>query len=161
LKSKKGQEQKEMTEEEVSLKTILVPLDGSEPSFRAAKYAIKIAKMASANIICVHMVVKLPSYSAYTTPALITEYIADAKRDAEKWYDGINSIAAKVGVNTTAETILDVTSVADSIIKYAREHNADLIIMGTKGRTGLAKFMLGSVANGVVSHASCPVLVVR
>ena len=61
----------------------------------------------------------------------------------------------------SAETILDVSSVADAIITYSERNNVDLIVIGTKGRTGLKKFLLGSVASGVISHANCPVLVVR
>jgi nucleotide-binding universal stress UspA family protein len=61
----------------------------------------------------------------------------------------------------SAETILDVSSVADAIITYSERNYVDLIVIGTKGRTGLQKFVLGSVASGVISHAKCPVLVVR
>jgi nucleotide-binding universal stress UspA family protein len=150
--------------EEIPLRKILVPLDGSEWSFRAAKYAIKIAKMANAEIVCVYAVVSLPS-TAYASPhasALIPRYIEEAKKEAQKWYDEVNIIAEKAGVvRLSAETILDVFSVADAIISYAEKNNVDLIIMGTKGRTGLKKFVLGSVASGVISHAKSPVLVVR
>jgi nucleotide-binding universal stress UspA family protein len=60
-----------------------------------------------------------------------------------------------------SETLVNISSAADAIISYAEKNNIDLIIMGTKGRTGLKKFLLGSVASGVISHAKCPVLVVR
>jgi nucleotide-binding universal stress UspA family protein len=147
---------------ELPLKIILVPLDGSEWSFRAAKYAIRIAKMANAEIVCVHAVPNLP-YTAYAhAGVLIPQYIEEAKKEAQKWYDEVNAIAEKAGVvRVGAETILDVLSVADAIISYAERNNVDLIIMGTKGRTGLKKVLLGSVASGVISHAKCPVLVVR
>jgi nucleotide-binding universal stress UspA family protein len=149
------------TSEQIQLKTILVPLDGSDSSFKAAMYAIKIAKVANAKIICVHAVVNLP-YTEYTTAGVvINQYIADTKKQAQEWYDKVNAAAEKAEVRVTAETILDVTSVADSIINYAERNNLDLIIIGTKGRTGIKKFVLGSVANSVVSHAKCPVLVVR
>jgi nucleotide-binding universal stress UspA family protein len=75
--------------------------------------------------------------------------------------DEVNAIAEKAGVRMSAETILDVSSVADAIISYAEKNNVDLIIIGTKGKTGLKKVLLGSVASGVISHAKCPVLVVR
>jgi nucleotide-binding universal stress UspA family protein len=64
-------------------------------------------------------------------------------------------------VKALAETILDVASAADSIVNYAESKKADLIVIGTKGRTGLKRLLLGSVASGVVTHASCPVLVTR
>lgn len=149
---------------EIPLRKILVPLDGSDWSFRAAKYAIKIAKMANAEIVCVHAVVSLPStaYANVHAGVLIPRYIEESKKEAQKWYDEVNIIAKKSGVvRLSADTILDVSSVADAIISYTERNNVDLIIMGTKGRTGLKKFLLGSVASGVLSHAKCPVLVVR
>ena len=146
---------------DLPLKMILVPLDGSEWSFRAAKYAIKIAKMANAEVVCVHAVANLP-YTAYAhAGVLIPQYIEEAKNEAQKWYDEVNAMAEKAGVRMSAETILNVFSVADAIIGYAEKNNVDLIIMGTKGRTGLKKVLLGSVASGVISHAKCPILVVR
>jgi nucleotide-binding universal stress UspA family protein len=153
-----------MVEDDIPLNRILVPLDGSDWSFRAAKYAIKIAKMANAEIVCVHAVVSLPStaYANVHAGVLIPRYIEESKKEAQKWYDEVNIIAKKSGVvRLSADTILDVSSVADAIISYTERNNVDLIIMGTKGRTGLKKFLLGSVASGVLSHAKCPVLVVR
>jgi len=59
------------------------------------------------------------------------------------------------------ETFTDVKSVIGSIIDYATSRDVDLIVIGTRGRTGLRRFLMGSVANGVVQHAHCPVLLVR
>jgi nucleotide-binding universal stress UspA family protein len=147
--------------EDPHLKTVLVPLDGSDFSFKAAKYAIKIATMGNADIICLHSIVNLP-YTEYATAGfVINQYIEDMKKQAGEWYNKVNSMAEKVGIKVTGETIIDVMSVADSIIGYAEKNNIDLIVMGTKGMTGIKKFMLGSVASGVISHARCPVLVVR
>jgi nucleotide-binding universal stress UspA family protein len=121
--------------------------------------------MANAEIVCVHAVVSLPA-TAYASPhvgVLIPRYIEESKKEAQKWYDEVvNIIAEKAGVvKLSAETLVDVSSVAYAIISYSERNNVDLIIMGTKGRTGLKKFLLGSVASGVISHAKSPVLVVR
>ena len=59
------------------------------------------------------------------------------------------------------ETFADVKSVIGSIIDYATSRDVDLIVIGTRGRTGLKRFLMGSVAYGVVQHAHCPVLLVR
>jgi nucleotide-binding universal stress UspA family protein len=142
-------------------KRILVPLDGSDSSFQAAKYAIKLAKMAQAEIIFMHAVVD-PPYVEYKAAGLvIARYIEEAKRHAEMWYESLRELAAKEGVKASSETILDIGSAADSIIKYAESKKVDLIVMGTHGRTGIKRFLLGSVANAVVTHAKCSVLVVR
>jgi nucleotide-binding universal stress UspA family protein len=162
--SDKEEEEEEEEEEEIPLRRILVPLDGSEWSFRAARYAIKIARMAKAEIVSVHAVVSLPTsaYANVHAGVLVPRYIEEAKKEAQEWFDQIGAIAKKGGaVRLNTEIILDVFSVADALITYAESNNVDLIVIGTKGRTGLKKFVLGSVASGVVSHAKCPVLVVR
>ncbi len=70
-------------------------------------------------------------------------------------------MGAEKGIKVTAAAIFNFPSVAESIISYAGEQKADLIVIGTRGRSGLKRLVLGSVASGVVAHASCPVLVVR
>jgi nucleotide-binding universal stress UspA family protein len=143
------------------IKRILVPLDGSDSSFQAASYAVKLAKMANAEIIFMHAVVN-PPYVEYKTAGLvIMHYIDEAKRHAEMWYTNTGNEASKEGVKFSTETVLDVASVADTIVNYADNKNVDLIVIGTKGRTGIKRFLLGSVASGVVAHAKCSVLVVR
>ena len=86
--------------DQIGLRTILLPLDGSEWSFRAANYAIKFAKMAGAEVICVHVVSSL-HYTTYASIGLlISQYMKDAKKEAQKWYDEVNVIAGKAGVKT-------------------------------------------------------------
>jgi nucleotide-binding universal stress UspA family protein len=146
---------------DVNLRRIIVPLDGSEPSFRAAKYAVRIAKMSEAEIIFMHAVVK-PPYIEYKGAGIaLVHYIDEIKRYAEAWYKTAGDIASKEGVKFTTDTILDVVSASEAIVNYAEDKKADLIVIGTKGRSGIKRVLLGSVASGVVSHAKCPVLVVR
>ena len=59
------------------------------------------------------------------------------------------------------EIFIDVKSIIQSIVEYASGKDIDLIVVGTKGRSGLKKFLMGSVANGIIERAHCPVLVVR
>lgn len=146
---------------EMVLKRILVPLDGSDPSFQAARYAINIAKMVNAEIIFMHAVVN-PPYVEYMSAGLATaSYIEEAKRQANTWYADLSEKATQKGVKVSSETIVDIASVADSILNYAESKKVDLIVIGTHGRTGVKRFLLGSVASGVVAHAKCSVLVVR
>lgn len=144
-------------------KRILVPLDGSDFSFRAAEYAINLAKLTGGEIICVHAIGNLP-YIEYMAPTGLTvpSYIQEAKKQTEEWFSQVKSKAAKQGVKVrAAETIFNLPSVAEPIINYASEQKADLIVIGTRGRSGLKRLVLGSVASAVVAHAGCPVLVVR
>lgn len=145
----------------VTLELILIPLDGSDSSFQAAKYGINLAKMAGARIIFMHAVVNPPYMEFKSAGLVIASYIEEAKKHAESWYLKAGEMASSEGVKFTSETVLDVASVADTIVNYAESKNVDLIVMGTKGRTGVRRFLLGSVASGVVAHAKCSVLVVR
>ncbi|MEP0824054.1 MAG: universal stress protein [Nitrososphaera sp.] len=146
---------------DINLRQIIVPLDGSESSFQAARYAIKIAKMAKAEIIFMHAVVKPPYIEFKGAGIALMHYIEEIKKYAETWYKSVGEIASKEGVKFSTDTILDVVSAPDAIVNYAQDKKADLIVIGTKGRSGIKRVLLGSVASGVVSHAKCPVLVVR
>lgn len=150
-----------MMQDYTLIKRILVPLDGSDSSFSAAEYAIKLAKVANAEVLFMHAVVNPPYIEYRAAGQMITAYIDEAKRQAEMWYKKVGDLASKNGVKFSAETILDVVSAADSIVNYAENSEADLIVIGTKGRTGIKRILLGSVANGIVMHANCPVLVTR
>jgi nucleotide-binding universal stress UspA family protein len=144
-------------------KRIIVPLDGSDFSFRAAQYAINLARLTGGEILCIHAIADLP-YIEYMAPAsglTVPRYIQEVKKRTDEWFSEVKSRAAKEGVKITAETIFSPPSVAESIINYASEHKGDLIVIGTRGRSGLKRLVLGSVASAVVAHASCPVLVVR
>lgn len=84
------------------------------------------------------------------------------KKQTKEWFSQVKSKAAKQGVKVrAADTIFNLPSVGESLISYAAEQKADLIVIGTRGRSGLKRLVLGSVASAVVAHASCPVLVVR
>src|SRR5215207_3883128 len=141
---------------------IIVPLDGSDFSFRAAKYAVNLARLTGGEIICIHAIVDLP-YIEYLRPGIVTinRYIDGAKKQTEKWVSQVRAMASNEDIKITSNTIFNLPSVAESLISYAAEQKADLIVMGTRGRSGLKRLVLGSVASAVVMHASCPVLVVR
>lgn len=147
--------------EATGIKKILVPLDGSDYSLSAAGYAINLAAMTGAKVVCIHAVATLPYMEHKSGIDILTPYLEEAGRHAERWYSQVNEMASEKGIQVESETLFNVASVADTIVQYAREHGIDLIVMGTKGRTGLKKRLLGSVASGVASHAGCPVLVVR
>ena len=146
---------------DIQIKKILVPIDGSEASLKAARYAVKIAKQEKAKLVCIHAI-GIPVYiTEYRSPLLLPSYYEAGKKLSEEWFTKVREIASKEDVNVNTELIMEVVSVVDAIVSYASEKDVDLIIMGTRGRTGVKRFMLGSVADGVVSHAHCPVLVVR
>jgi nucleotide-binding universal stress UspA family protein len=76
--------------------------------------------------------------------------------------DIVRNMAKVEGIpDVKTEILFDVKSIIESIIEYATRNNIDLIVIGTRGRTGLKGFFMGSVANGVVQHVHCSVLLVR
>ncbi len=150
-----------------NLSKILVAVDGSDNSLKAADYAIEIAKRHNAELVALNVVflktksdlpaensrLPLKSYTAN----FVQKQINESKRKLES----IGKNAEKEGVSYNSEVITGADSVVDSIIKYAKRENADLIVVGTKGRSTLKKILLGSVASGVATYSSCPVLVVK
>jgi nucleotide-binding universal stress UspA family protein len=142
------------------IKRILLPVDGSDASLKAAGYSLRLAKVLDANVICVH-VIDVPPLLKGMNPALVALYFSQAEKHAKKLTGNVEEMAKKVKVQMASEIIIDVPSVSNAIIEYAANQHADLIIMGTRGRTGAKKLLLGSVASAVMAHARCPVLLVR
>ncbi len=146
---------------QIQMRKILVPIDGSECSLNAAKYAIKVAKDENAELFCIHVIASVP-YGYASSPPAIDQYFKDIEEKAQSWFDKVRDMAKNEGIpELKTETFANVKSVIGSIIDYATGRDVDLIVIGTRGRTGLKRFLMGSVANGVVQHAHCPVLLVR
>jgi nucleotide-binding universal stress UspA family protein len=146
---------------------ILVCVDGSESSARAADHAVEMAKKHDAQLIALNVVVSKLGY-AYSSgafglviPDTVNDLLDKSRQEAKKWFDDIGKKAAAQGVRLRTEMVASPTSVVPAIVDYAEKNKADLIVTGTKGRSGFTKLLLGSVASGVVTYASCPVMVVK
>ncbi|MDQ4023017.1 MAG: universal stress protein [Thermoproteota archaeon] len=152
---------------------ILVATDGSDTSLRAAEYAIAIATEKEENnaslLIAIHV---LPSQVGYAyssdiyglaTSTSITEFLESIKKEAEKWFDIIKQKADDINkkIQLKTEVVATDRSVVGAIVEYAEHESIDLIVIGTRGRSGFKKMLLGSVASGVVTYAHCPVMVVK
>jgi nucleotide-binding universal stress UspA family protein len=148
----------------IVISNILVPIDGSEYSLNAARYAARIARNEKPQLFCIHIVTPRMPYG-YTTPAtssIESQNYEDIKHKVESWFDIVRNMAKDEGIpDIKTEIFIDVKSIIDSIIDYATRKNIDLIVIETRGRTGLKRFFMGSVANGAVQHAHCSVLVIR
>jgi nucleotide-binding universal stress UspA family protein len=147
---------------------ILVPIDGSEPSFHAAHIANNIANKFNSEIIVLYVVVS-PSKSEYAnltgfvTPKQIDMIIENAKKEARDWFNRIEDMIKEKNPNIKVSTKVILTGVAvyGELIQYVGQENIDLIVIGTRGRSGVKKLLLGSTASGVVTYADCPVLVTK
>jgi nucleotide-binding universal stress UspA family protein len=153
---------------------ILVAVDGSESSMNAAEYAISIAKReesGSTSLIALHVMYSPTGY-AYsednvlglaTTPSSIEDLLEKCKQEFQPWFDKIKQKAynndEKIQLKT--DVILSPTSIVAAITDYAERKKVDLIVIGTRGRSGFKKLLLGSVASGVVTYAHCPVMIVK
>ncbi|HEY3094422.1 MAG TPA: universal stress protein [Nitrososphaera sp.] len=146
---------------------ILLCVDGSESSAKAADYAIEMAKKDGSEVIALNVVVSQLGYAyssgafGLATPGATNDILEKAKQEAKKWFDEIEKKAAGQGVQVKTEIVASPTSVVPAIVDYAQKNKADLIVTGTKGRSGFTKLLLGSVASGVVTYAACPVMVVK
>lgn len=151
---------------EQDIKRILVPVDGSEQSFSAASFAISIAKKFGAEIRLLHVVTMNQSLRAVgmygmSYSDVVEKHIAEARKESDEWFGRITDGAEKAGVRATAEVIDTPISVVGEIVDRAEKNQIDIIVMGTKGKSGFTRLLLGSVATGVITYAPCPVLIVR
>jgi nucleotide-binding universal stress UspA family protein len=144
---------------------ILVPSDGSKSAQRAAGYAVDLAKQLKASIIALS-VIDMRSLIAQTVPALETarhtiEPIEDYLREAAEGYAGeIKKLCDKSGV--ASKISIKMGHPVEEIVKEAKRSKADLIVMGSHGRSALSATVLGSVSYGVIHNdASIPILIVK
>jgi nucleotide-binding universal stress UspA family protein len=147
---------------------ILVPVDGSEPSFHAAQIASNIASKFNAEITLLYVVVSPAQYeyinlTGLVTPKQIDKIIQNVKEESKDWFNKIEEMIKKEKPNIKLSTKVLVTGVAiyGEIIQYAEKESIDLIVIGTRGKSKVKKLLLGSTASGVVTYANCPVLVTK
>lgn len=145
-----------------NLSKILVAIDGSDTSMKAADVAINTAKKHGAKL---YVVTSMDPYPEHLHMSGFKQYYDYArkkeKEEAEQWFEQISKKSKENGIDVHAELVGASPSIVGAIINYAEKENVDLIIVGTRGRTGFKKILLGSVASGIVTYATCPVMVVK
>jgi universal stress protein A len=147
-----------------SISRILVPVDFSEASRAALDYAATLARTFGATLDVLH-VWEAPSFAPRAS-GLVSSGAGEPslqdliRRNADEALDGFSEEARKRGILVrSSRTEMGVPW--HTIVNEARAGNYDLVVLGTHGRTGLPRVLLGSVAENVVRHAHCPVLSVR
>ncbi len=137
-------------------KNILLAVDGSEHSLRAARLAGEMARLTNANLWVITSFDPIPTYLGEPN---LSQVIAARTREAEST---LNAALVEVGqVPGELKTEVLEGPPAEAILKVAAVREIDLIVMGTRGLGRLAGALLGSQSQKVVSHAGCPVLLAR
>ena len=147
---------------------ILVGIDGSEYSFNASEYAIDIAKKYDSEIILLSIVPSKIHHgdSSGIFGVIPPSYLNAYKNEADTWFKEIihkakNDENFETDKKIKTDVITTPFSIAASILNYAEERDVDLIVIGTRGKSGIKKMLLGSVASDVVTYSYCPVLVIK
>ena len=138
---------------------VLVAVDGSEYSMKAAEHAISIAKQFGSEIIALHVITSDMSTSL---SASFSPEMEKIKKNAQEYFEKIRRLGDKANWVIPLRTeLIASSSVAAGIVDFAEKEYVDLIVVGTRGNSGFKKLLLGSVASGIVNYAHCPVLIVK
>jgi len=146
------------TPEGVEIKKILVAVDGSEHSDKAVKYACAIGPPLGAEVILLHVVPMLVSATPYHDTVSDQPFLA-LQKVGEDILRRAKTFAESLGCTVT--DLLSYGDPANRIIEVAEEHQVDLIIMGSRGVSGIKRLFVGSISDKVSKDASCPVMIVR
>ena len=141
-----------------SIKKILVPIDGSDYSNRAAEYAIGIAKAQGAEVVLVYVVDELV-VDQFPGGNERGNVEAELKSDGQRAVRYAESVLEKAGVKSTSMLLKG--RPFEQIVNTTKSFNIDLVVMGTYGRRGAERILIGSVAERVIEYSPCPVLVVK
>ncbi|MFB6201805.1 MAG: universal stress protein [Halorhabdus sp.] len=140
-------------------KRILVPIDGSEQARQACEFAMD--EFPDADLTLLHVI--NPADAGYSVQASIPtfseEWYERQKQQARERFDEIESEARKRGIDV--DSVIEVGKPTHVIIEHAEENDVDQIVMGSHGRSGVSRILLGSVAETVVRRSPVPVTVIR
>ena len=145
---------------------VMYTSDFSAPSLVAFPHAISMAKAMGAELIIMHVLpspIPMVGEMTYIDQETWERIFSGAQAEAHKQLDVLLARARDAGIQASGFIVDDIVvpAPADAIVRAAREKDVGLLVLGTHGRTGVARFFLGSVAARVVATAPCPVLTVR
>jgi nucleotide-binding universal stress UspA family protein len=148
--------------------TTMVAIDGSETSMRAAEYAVamtKNTKNKETQLIGITILdLGRLSYSFFVAaPSYGSKELEEKRQEAKMWLNQVDRLSKENNVpQFKSEIIEDVVSrIGGAIVKYAENEKVDLIVVGTRGRSGLKRMLIGSVASDILHYAHCPVMIVK
>jgi nucleotide-binding universal stress UspA family protein len=148
---------------------ILVAIDGSYSSMEAAKQAVELAKRYNAELFVLTIINTQPWFHSSTlygwaSSETMEKVHESDKHRAQAWLDLIKENAEALGIKLQTKILLipyTQSSTAGAILKCAEENHIGLIVIGTRGYSGIKKVLLGSVALAILTYSLCPVLVIK
>jgi nucleotide-binding universal stress UspA family protein len=150
---------------------MLIALDQSEHSNNIIRYGGTLAARYKADLILLHVlsskmryeddVVNEDSNNILPSPSISVKSAEAAYLQAYKWLEAMALTTSNNNINIKIEVLIALDSISAEILTYIEKNEIDLIVVGTKEKTGTERVLLGSVASHIVTHARCPVLVVR
>ena len=141
-------------------KNILVPWDGSQYSNNAFKTALNLAEKYNSKIIGISCIDIIFRGHWYYESEHYQQKLQQQRKSILNKISNFEKIATKKNIPFTFK-IFETRSTVEKITSFAKLKKIDLIVMGSHGRTGIDKFLLGSVANGVVQRARCPIMIIK
>ena len=144
----------------MAFKNILVPYDGSVPALRAFNKAIELAKQHDSQIKVVSCLDIANIGGWYIDKRINKDIMRKARNLTEKLFSNLSDIAQKKSVPIDFR-IIESGNTVKSIIDFIKSKNMDLVIMSSSGRGNFDKILLGSVSNGIMQKAKCPVLIIK
>jgi nucleotide-binding universal stress UspA family protein len=155
------------------VKKLLIALDQSEQPEIMMNYGMAIAERYDSDVTLLHILPSEIRYEEVTDysvnednrgilPSPTSTKLAEAAYlQAYRWLESVAQSSKKKNINTEIKVLVAIDSVPVEILNYTDKNKIDLIVVGTSGKTGPERALLGSVASHVITHAQCPVLVVR
>jgi nucleotide-binding universal stress UspA family protein len=149
--------------EVIMFKNILLATDGSPASEHAAQLAVSLARSSGARLTALYVIEPYPYLGVGEASAVgFQAYMGNAYEHASYAHAGITALCSQSGGNIDLQLRRsEDKNAAESIVRAAVEEGADLIVVGSHGRSGISRLMLGSVAAKVVAQSPLPVLVAR
>jgi len=140
---------------------IIIATDGSSPSYQAARRGVEIARLSgglavAVYVVDVHRLAQLPG--SQRSMELKTGWLEQMLRQAQESTETVERIAVNAGVPCTKVVLKGHPS--DELLRYSEQSRADLLVMGSIGKSGFDRFLLGSVAEKVSQHTKVPVMLV-
>ena len=140
-------------------KKILVPLDGSPLAEAVLPHAEALAKSEGAEITLLRVAAEPGAEFAFSDPALAASVVRQMERETTAYMESETEILKREGYNVTS--LVREGPIAETILNVADEIHADVIAMSTHGHSGTRRWLMGSVADRVVSHAHIPVMLIH